>query len=411
MACYRAMRRIGYDHTEAKRREQHLTCLKKRNIPGFIRGKEGVKVVNDSTTHDHGTTTDELALTERAIEVLTRQRDKLSQAKRGYLDGDEVDLLEARLKARRVLDLVLPLTVTPESIPLEYSVQDLLRDYWNQVSKRKNTAATGFTRLNEVMSGGIEDGRLVVVLGAPNTGKTTFVHQMSDHIANSGRPVLYVTSEDSPSALLAKTLARIGELQYTAVLKGWEKERAKIDAALAQQFERVSSTRLRYLDASNGIDMLTIREKAAAHFANYPQEQGGGPGVLVVDYLQRIARAIKSRGNVSADLREVVTMVAEQLRALAGELHCGVIAIASQNRAGYTRGESGSMASAKESGDIEYTCDVLMALGEDKDRKKAVPHLTPISLYVDKNRQGQRGQVIGLDFWPDRQQFTEVGDE
>jgi replicative DNA helicase len=368
--------------------------------------------MNDTTTHDHDTTPDELALTDRAIEALTRQRDKLATAKRAYMDGDEVDLQQARQKARKTIELVLPLaSAAPDSTPLEYSVHDLLTDYWNQVEKRKNTATTGFKRLNDVLSGGIEDGRLVVVLGAPNTGKTTFVHQMSDHIANAGRPVLYVTSEDSPSALFAKTLARLGGIPYTAVLKGWETERAAINSALAAQVDRASCTRLRYLDASNGIDMLTIREKAAAHFASFPQEQGGGPGVLVVDYLQRIARAVKSRGNLSADLREVVTMVAEQLRALACDLHCGVIAIASQNRAGYTRGDNGSMASAKESGDIEYTCDVLMALSEDKDRKKAVSHLTPISLFVDKNRQGQRGQVIGLDFWADRQQFTEVSYE
>jgi hypothetical protein len=45
--------------------------------------------------------------------------------------------------------------------------------------------------------------------------------------------------------------------------------------------------------------MGMIREKAAAHFANFSaeKEKDGGPGMLIVDYLQRIARAMKSQGN------------------------------------------------------------------------------------------------------------------
>ena len=80
---------------------------------------------------------------------------------------------------------------------------------------------------------------------------------------------------------------------------------------------------------------------------------------------------------------------------------------------GYTRSEStGAMASAKESGDIEYTCDVLMALTEDKDKNRVVPvGRTAILLHIDKNRQGQRGKSISLDFWADRQQFTVSGGE
>lgn len=291
---------------------------------------------------------------------------------------------------------------------LDFSVRDLLGEYWTQVRKRRDTASTGFAQLNEILSGGIEAKRLVVVLGAPNTGKTTFVHQISDHVADSGRPVLYVTSEDGPSELMAKTLARIGSINYTAVLKGYESEEKKINLALTRQQDRLSTDRLRYLDASSGITMDIIREKAREHFTRYDEAHGGGPGVLVVDYLQRVARSIKARSSLSSDLREVVTMLTEQLRALANELNCGVIVIASQHRGGYKRGEdSSSLASAKESGDIEYTADVLMALSEDDKRMAPMP-MTAVNLFIDKNRQGKKSKSIAFDFWPDRQQFTEV---
>lgn len=341
--------------------------------------------------------------------LIKQLRDDLANKLRRHEAGQDIDAVQVLATTRDALVKGLPIAVTPAMQIIDYSTRDLLTSYWEQVTRRRATATTGFPSLNEALSGGIESKRLVVVLGAPNTGKTTFVHQIADHIADSGRPVLYVTSEDGPSELLAKTLARIGSVNYTAVLKGWETEKSKINAALARQLDRMSTDRLRYLDASFGITMDMIREKAQSHFEQYSASKGGGSGVLVIDYLQRIARAIKTRSGMSQDLREVVTQLTEQLRGLACELDCGVIAIASQHRNGYNRSaDSSGIGSAKESGDIEYTADVMLALGEDKERKKTQPHLTPVALYIDKNRQGAKGKNISLDFWPDRQQFTEV---
>lgn len=337
--------------------------------------------------------------------LIERVQNELAAQARQNEAGKLVDPLKVLAWAQREIQSGL----TPEQVITDASAREVLLDYWNQATRRTNAASTGLRGLNEALSGGIEAERLVIVLGAPNTGKTTLVHQIADSIADAGRPVLYVTSEDSPSALVAKTLSRIGGIDYTPVLKGWPDYERIIQATIEKQLGRMSSDRLRYLDATSGIDLGIIKEKARTHFERYRDEQqGGGPGVLVVDYLQRIARAVKTRNNLTSDLREVVTRVAEELRGLAQELGCGVIAIASQNRGGYTRGESGSLASAKESGDIEYTADVMFALVEDKDRKKTVPYLTPVALYIDKNRQGKKDIKIALDFYSDRQQFTEV---
>lgn len=346
-------------------------------------------------------------------DVLTELRNKAANYRRWHEAGETVNLSDVRQvlgRAVRSIENAMPPTDDEMSGPQEYSVYDLLASYWDQVKNRKKTAGTGFVKLDDILSGGFEPQRLVGILGAPNTGKTTFAHQLADHIADSGRPVLYVTSEDTPSVLFAKTLARIGQIPYKVVLKGWESERTHIDAALTMQRNRRSSERMRYLDATNGATLREIRNCARAHFEQFSDEhQGGGPGVLVVDYLQRIARALNR--NTEADLRHMVTETTNALRSISYELNCTVVAIASQNRQSYQRGEQGAMASAKESGDIEYTCDVLIALNEDKDKNRVAPlDQTPIKLYVDKNRQGQRGKTVDLNFWPDRQQFTQAED-
>ncbi len=284
----------------------------------------------------------------------------------------------------------------------DMSVHDLLAGYWQYAARRQQCAPTGFASLNKALGGGLESSRLVVLLGAPGAGKTALANQIADHVADSARPVLYVTSEDSPFALLAKTLARIGNVNYTAVLKAWASEQSKIAAALALQAERASSDHLRYVDATQGLSLDQIRRLASAHFRG-----AAGQGVLVVDYLQRFARAQRDLLATGRDLREVVTLLTEQLRALACELDCCVIALASQSRAGYNGGGGNALASAKESGDIEYTADVIMALTEDSARKPGASWLKPRSLALLKNRQGDTS-TIALDWQGDKQQFTEA---
>src|SRR5947209_5899771 len=206
-----------------------------------------------------------------AIEQL--QNDLAHQLRR-HDAGKQIDATQLLQGAKAAIERALG--ATTETVgPFDYSIRDLIAGYWAHVGKRRENASTGFALLNEMLGGGIETQRLVVVLGAPNCGKTTFVHQMADHIANSGRPVLYVTTEDSPYDLLAKTLARISGVNYTAVKKGWENERARINAALALQLDRPSSDRLRYLDATSGVTLATIKEKAQAHFACYQNEPEG----------------------------------------------------------------------------------------------------------------------------------------
>jgi replicative DNA helicase len=284
-------------------------------------------------------------------------------------------------------------------------------DYWSHVSKRKVTVGTSIKGLDTILGGGLEPQRLMVVLGAPGSGKTTFVNQIAVHAADSGRPVYYVTSEDIPFNLLAKTLARQSQTNYTAILKGYEDQRARIEQALRTYQESKAATRLRYLDATMGTTLSTIRERARAHFEQF---QDAGSGILVIDYLQRLARNLSAFREGKQDLRLAVTALSEELRAIATGLDCCVIALAAQSRAsGYGNGNGAgknALASGKESGDIEYTADTVMAIVDDEQRKMNVPWLQAKVLRVDKNRQGPAGDncVLNLDWYSERQQFTEA---
>jgi replicative DNA helicase len=364
----------------------------------------------NDTPHSEDTTPEQEL--QRLVDELRAATVPLNQAIRRHLQGHEVDFLSAYLESKqrleRVVEQVSP--ATRQRGPRSYTPGELIDAYWDRVNERREYATTGVASLDRALSGGFDADRLIVLLGAPGSGKTTFCNQVADHTSNSRRPVLYITSEDIPHTLLAKTIARRGQIEYSAVLRGQQSERQRIDAAL-QEYRGCTGARfLRYVDATQGISLDAIYEQAHAHFHALSSEASGAP-ILIVDYLQRLSRF----ENLSVDARQSATAYTERLRAMACDLHCTTIVLSAMNRAsGYHAGNS-TLAAAKESGDIDYTADTIMAIGAQEDAaEEPAPGLRRWMLRIDKNRQGTTTydqHHISLDWYAARQQFTEAGQD
>jgi replicative DNA helicase len=327
---------------------------------------------------------------------------------RAALQAGKLDALgdpdELAREGRRALEKLASMAAGGGAEATAATQAELAEAYWQRIAEQREAAPTGFPLLDKALGGGLQAGRLMILLGAPGKGKTTFANQVSEHVASAGRPVLYITMEDPAWALLAKTIARVGRLDYTAVLQGYAGLRQSINNTLAELAERPSAQRLLYLEQPGRLSLAALQERAAKHFATYGTENGGGPGLLVLDYLQRAARASMPAG-VQTELRLAVSALTDQLRDLARALDCTVLVLGSQNRAGYGNAVS-ALASGKESGDIEYGVDVLAAIGED-DKRTAAHSCTAYSLRIDKNRQGDTS-TLALDWMAVRQQFTEA---
>ena len=61
--------------------------------------------------------------------------------------------------------------------------------------------ATGINGLDELVGGGIPEGRVILVIGGPGTGKTTFCLQTLNFGALSGEKCLYLSFEESVERL------------------------------------------------------------------------------------------------------------------------------------------------------------------------------------------------------------------
>lgn len=217
---------------------------------------------------------------------------------------------------------------------------------------------TGLEKLDAALGGGLYPG--LCVLGAISSmGKTTLMLQIADHMAASGRPVLFVTIEQTARELVARSISRVmWTLGHTASATSvfsrerdtWpEAKRAALDDA-AMAYAGMTRGRLVFLEGTSQPSVRNVRDVAARM-----REHHGVPPVVFIDYLQLLAPVSERDSDRKAVDRNVTA-----LRQLAGELGTPVVVISSLNRSSY----SGSIEidSFKESGGIEYGADVLLGL-------------------------------------------------
>ena len=82
---------------------------------------------------------------------------------------------------------------------------------------------TGVPNLDLVLGGGIVEGDVMLVIGAPGSGKTTFAVQLAFHAASTGRPVVILSTFAEPGARLLKRVAARGgrdRIQFSRIAEG-----------------------------------------------------------------------------------------------------------------------------------------------------------------------------------------------
>lgn len=295
--------------------------------------------------------------------------------------------------------------------PLSLSLGSLMEMYWDSVEQKGQPVSTGIGVLDDTLGGGLFPGRLIGLLGRPGSGKSTLSNQIAYHVASTGCPALYLSLEESLSSVIAKTISREFDLEYGSVLRGDRALKGAINDAFAALSSQPVASGLKYIFPSSETsrDLLNVLYTAAAsQFAD--SHQGG---LIVVDYLQDLAHRYRAtHPEDRRELRECVGWLAGELRQLACDLNCTVLMLSSVSRLNGYAMES-PLSSAKESGDIEYICDAVLALQPARSadaggsgRLGASSAWTPYELEVAKNRGGETRKLT-LMWRGDRQTLTD----
>lgn len=254
-------------------------------------------------------------------------------------------------------------------------------DHFTQTGESYMGHRTGFARLDDYL-GGLDTGRVSVLLASPAAGKTTISNQIAWTVASAGVPVLYVSYENSPGDLMKKTLARLAGVNPAFIDRG----RIALDAlagAAATFTARGGS--LFYLPGTSTTTIETIRAALASILNRHP---GAGHPLIVVDYLQMMARHAGTYENTTAQIGAALS----SLSRLTAEYGAHVWAISSMNRESRKTTNGGDRAdTGTGSGAIEYDGAAVLTLtpGENRDTAST----DPLTLRVVKNRYGQCGAL------------------
>ena len=223
---------------------------------------------------------------------------------------------------------------------------------------------TGLVPVDRLLGGGFEYGRLHVLAAGSGMGKTTLALQFAVSLSAQGHDVLYVALEQSARVLTRKNVSRCTrEISEADALTTWElkeadredcrahlseSQRATLELAWKRHAEQTE--RLWIIDRPTSIDELErIVERHERLTGNTP--------CVVLDYLQ-LLRPSESQRHLSS-LDRTKENVA-RLKALVVQHNLPMLALSSLNRLGYN--VAVGLESLKESGDIEFTADVVLGL-------------------------------------------------
>ena len=194
------------------------------------------------------------------------------------------------------------------------------------------------------------------VIGAISSlGKTTFIHQMADQMAETGSAVLYFSMEQSTLELASKSLSRtMAKRNSCTPMTSLQIRRngsdPRVKDAISDYILYADNLYIVECGFNANIDFI---EDTVRRFI----EQKGKKPIVVIDYLQVIQPPTGSRMNNSKDL---IDMYVRRLKQLQSENKLVMIVISSLNRQNYLMPVD--FESFKESGGIEYTADVVWGL-------------------------------------------------
>lgn len=289
-------------------------------------------------------------------------------------------------------------------------------DFFREAESRakKEVVSSGFTGLDKLLDGGMHPG-LYVVGAISSLGKTSFVLQVADAIAQSGTDVVFFSLEQSRDELMAKSLSRT-----TARLEGAPYKQAfTVRQLLGGQFggnphrrQLLQNARDRYGEAAASLflreGVADIGAEEIRRAVKEHRDRRGAAPVVVVDYLQ-ILKPADSRATDKQNTDRAVV----DLKRISRDFDTPVIAVSSFNRENYRAAVS--MEAFKESGAIEYSSDVLLGLQlagagskEFKQNAEKVKEPRQLQLVMLKNRNGIPYAKVGLQYYAKYNLFTEM---
>ena len=262
--------------------------------------------------------------------------------------------------------------------------------------------STGLKYLDEKLQG-LKNAEMIVVAARPSVGKTSLAMNIAESCAlgmdmnnvpvkyDGGKrhPVAIFSLEMPVEALTKRMIAGRASLNMWRLNRNLvpRHEKQMLTQNLMQAVEELKTAPI-YVDDTAGLDIMDLRARARRMKKQF------GIELIVIDYLQLCCcREGQKQG------RQIeVSMISQQVKAMAKELKVPVIVLSQLSRANEQRGdkfEKPKLSDLRDSGAIEQDADVVFLLRRPS-RNSNDPEAgdeTLAIIDVAKNRNGETGEV------------------
>lgn len=221
--------------------------------------------------------------------------------------GEVLDLAELRI-----------FEITQDRVSCEpESLREVSNEMFCQIVDRGensiNGLATGFTEL-DTLTGGLQNGELIIVTGWPGTGKTSFGLNIAEHIAvNTGQPTVFFSLEMSIQQVAQRLFCSLGNIDSRDLCR-----RSLNDEGISrlQTARDLLSNAPLFVDDTPKMGMCELRSKVRLMKVRQDIQ------AVFVDYLQLL-------GNPGSESQaKEIRIVSKRLKALARELNVPVVVMA-----------------------------------------------------------------------------------
>lgn len=260
----------------------------------------------------------------------------------------------------------------------------------------------GIERLDHNTTGG-QAGELVILAARPSMGKTAlslrFVTAALDKIVKShkddchdaffGKTVQYFSLEMPAEQIFQRLVsmrARVVSQKMRQAIQLGDEEMGKIAETIGVMNSEWQNRLL--IDESSYLTPQMLKSKVRRNARQY-----GKPAVIIVDYIQLMSDPTYKDGK---NRHLEISAISRELKSLAKEMNCPVVALSQLNRSLEQRANKRPMPSdLRESGSLEQDADLLLFIYRDEVYNDVEPNEQGIAeIIIGKQRNGPIGTVF-----------------
>lgn len=301
--------------------------------------------------------------------------------KMGYSQSEEVDAVIEKTE-KEVFDVLQNRNTNGYA-----SMKEVLISTFDNIEKMYQNKGqvsgieSGFIDLDQKISG-LNPGALIIVAARPAMGKSAFVLNIANFVAQHAKtPVMIFSLEMSKEEIGNRILAAEAEVDSMKIKNGNDLE-SEDWLKLGEASGRLSDIPL-YIDDTPGLSSAELRAKCRK------AKLEKGIGLVIIDYLQ----LMESKA-ASSSRQQEISEISRSLKILAKELQVPVIALSQLSRATESRVDHKPMLSdLRESGAIEQDADIVMFIHREDYYNPDTEKKNVAEIILAKNRSGSTGSV------------------